>query len=407
MLQRLRRYGRTFPRQVWVLVAGTFVNALGSGLVFPFLTLYLRQRMGVSLVQIGFVFTLNSATSLAAGMVGGLLADRVGRRLVMLASLVATAVVLFLMGVATTFIQVAALAAALGLTSPIFGPARDAMLADLTQPDQRAEAYSVLRVASNMGFAVGPAIGGFLAATSYFLSFSFAALGSLIFFVLTLTLVKETRPAAASEDKASVPLAGFGPVLRDRVFMTFIGMFVLTSIVYSQITTNLPVYMKESFGLGEQYFGWVMTTNAAMVVVFQMWVTRKVAPWKRLTAMAVGAVLYAVGVGAISGITFFAGFILCATVYTVGEMIVAPVATAFVADLSPADMRGRYMGVLSLTWGASYGIGPALGGAIYDAGFRQQLWLMSGALGLVAAAGFLLLQRRTRTAHVVEPADDA
>jgi MFS family permease len=401
MENRLGRYYRSFPRQMWVLVAGTFVNSLGGALVFPFLTLYLRQRLGISLVQIGLVFTLNAATSLVAGMMSGVIADRFGRRSVMLTSLLATAAVLLLFGIAASYSHMILLAAVLGLTGPLFQPARDAMVADLTRPDQRTEAYSVIRVSSNLGYAIGPAIGGFLAGVSYLLSFSLAAGASLAFFFVTLVMVRETLSDSSRGSAEQSQPIGFGPVFRDTTFMLFCGLMILTTMVYAQVSTNLPVYMKETFGLGERYFGWVMSTNAAMVVALQLGISRTTARWPRLPAMGLGSALYGVGVGAIAAMTAFPGFIVCAVIYTLGEMIIAPVGTAFTADLAPAEMRGRYMGLLGLTWGVSYGIGPALGGALYDAGFAQGLWLAAGALGLAAAGGYLLLQRRIRARAAV------
>ncbi len=391
-----RPHCRSFPTQLWVIVAGGFINSLGSALVFPFLTLYLRQRLGISLLQVGLVFTVNAAATLCAGMLGGYIADRFGRRTVMLTSLLSTSAALLLMGLASTYGQMVALAAAIGLTSPISQPARDAMIADLTQPAQRAEAYSVLRVAHNLGYAIGPAIGGFLASVSYLLSFGLAAASSLAVFVLTWFLVRETLPAGAKEQARSNPTQGFGPAFRDTTFMLFCTLGLLTAVAYAQVTTNLPVHMKESLGLGERYFGWIMTTNAAMVVTLQMAVTRAISRWARFPTLALGAALYGAGVGAIGFVSAFPGFIACAVIYTVGELITSPTATALTADLSPPEMRGRYMGLLALTWGLAYGIGPALGGAMYDAGLKAVLWFAAGGLGMVTALGFLALHRRVR-----------
>lgn len=394
---------RSFPTQLWVIVVGGFINSLGSALVFPFLTLYLRQRLGISLLQVGLVFTINAAASLCAGMMGGYIADRFGRRTVMLVSLLSSSAVLLLMGLASTYGQVVALAAAIGLTSPISQPARDAMIADLTQPAQRAEAYSVLRVAHNLGYAIGPAIGGFLASVSYLLSFGLAAAASLAVFLITWFLVRETLPTACSPlagaeagRARSTPVQGFGPAFRDTTFMLFCLLGLLTAVAYAQVTTNLPVHMKESLGLGERYFGWVMTTNAAMVVGLQIAITRAISRWPRLPALALGSALYGVGVGAIGLVSAFPGFITCAVIYTLGELITSPTATAFTAELSPSDMRGRYMGLLALTWGLAYGIGPALGGAMYDAGLKAALWFAAGGLAMLTALGYLALQRRAR-----------
>ncbi|GAB4506323.1 MAG: MFS transporter [Anaerolineales bacterium] len=391
-----RPYYRSFPAQLWVLVVGGFINSLGGALVFPFLTLYLRQRLGISLLQVGLVFTVNAAVSLFAGMLGGFIADRFGRRRVMLVSLLASSAVLLLMGLASTYAQMVALAAAIGLAGPVSQPARDAMIADLTQPAQRPEAYSVLRVATNLGYAIGPAIGGFLASVSYLLSFGLAAAASLVVFVLTWFLVRETLTEAARAHASNNPSRGFGPVFRDTPFMLFCVLGLLTAVAYAQVTTNLPVHMKESLGLGERYFGWVMTTNAAMVVTLQMAITRAIARWPRLPTLALGAALYGVGLGAIGLVSAFPGFIACSVIYTMGEMVISPTANAFTADLSPADMRGRYMGLLALTWGVAYGIGPALGGAMYDAGLKTALWFAAGGLALGTALGYLALQRYVR-----------
>ncbi len=395
-MQSRTSYYRSFPTQLWVLVVGGFISSLGSALVFPFLTLYLRQRLGIPLAQIGLVFTVHAAASLVAGMVGGFIADRFGRRTVMLVSLLSSSVVLLLMGLASTYGQLVALAVGVGLSGPLAQPARDAMIADLTLPTQRAEAYSVLRVAFNLGYAIGPAIGGFLASVSYLLSFGLAAAASFVVFLLTLWKVRETLPTAAKETARTNPTRGFGPALRDSAFMLFCALMLLTSVAYSQVTTNLPVHMKESLGLGERYFGWVMTTNAAMVVALQVAITRATSRWPRLPSLALGAALYGVGVGAIGLMGAFPGLIACAVIYTLGEMLVSPMANALTADLSPPDMRGRYMGLLALTWGVAYGIGPALGGAMYDAGLKTALWFAAGGLGMVTALGFLALGRRVR-----------
>lgn len=395
-MQSRTPYYRSFPTQLWVLVVGGFISSLGGALVFPFLTLYLRQRLGIPLAQIGLVFTVNAAASLVAGMAGGFIADRFGRRTVMLVSLLSSSIVLLLMGLASTYGQLVALAVAIGLSGPLAQPARDAMIADLTLPTQRAEAYSVLRVAFNLGYAIGPAIGGFLASVSYLLSFGLAAAASFVVFLLTLWKVRETLPTAAKETARTNPTRGFGPVLRDTAFMLFCALMLLTSVAYSQVTTNLPVHMKESLGLGERYFGWVMTTNAAMVVALQVAITRATSRWPRLPSLALGAALYGVGVGAIGLMGAFPGLIACAVIYTLGEMLVSPMANALTADLSPPDMRGRYMGLLALTWGVAYGIGPALGGAMYDAGLKTALWFAAGGLGMATALGFLALGRRVR-----------
>lgn len=400
-LERLRRVAAEYPHQFWLLFWGLLLNAIGGSMVWPFLTIYLRRELDVSLTTVTLLLTLNSVAGLAATSLAGPAVDRFGRKAAMILSLAVTGAALGAMSLVSTLGGWQLLMVVLGGFSPLYRVGADAMIADLIPGERRPGAYALLRMISNLGVAIGPAVGGFLTVISYNLAFFSAASASLVFALLILffareTLPPSTGPASGRETK------GYGPVLADRPFLIFCGVFVLANMAYSLMMVLLPVYAKESFGVPESQYGFVLATNAAMVVLFQYGVTRQTVRYSTLRVLAVGSFFYAVGVGSVALGSAFPAFLASMVLLTVGELIMAPTSTTLAAALAPPAMRGRYMGVLTLTWGISFGVGPVLGGVLSDAIAPAAIWYGGLAMGLAAALGFLLLSRSPRMARVSE-----
>jgi MFS family permease len=290
-----------------------------------------------------------------------------------------------------------------GAFGPLYRIGADAMIADLVPPDRRAQAYAWQRMATNLGIAIGPSVGGFVTATSYTLAFYIAAAGNLTFALLVLLFARETLPrrsplSAPTESPGqaathSAGKAGYGPVLRDRRFMAFVAITTLATIPATLVMVLLAVYAKEQFGVPENRYGFVMATNAAMVVLFQVLVTHFSRRYPPFRVLAAGALLYALGAGSVAWGSTFPAFLLSMIVLTLGELLLVPTANALTASLAPADMRGRYMGIYGLTWGVAYGLGPVLGGLLSDQIAPVATWYGGLLVGLAAAAGFLLLSR--------------
>ncbi len=394
MLQRARAFTTEFPRQFWVLFWGTLVNSIGSGMVFPFLTLYLHQRLNLSMTYVGVILAAWSASALIGQLVGGSLTDRFGRKRLMAFSLGVNAGILVTFGLADSFAAALAIVAAAGFIGALFQPARDAMIADLTESDKRPQAYGLLRVVANLGIAIGPAMGGFLAARSYLITFLGNASAAFLFFLITVFWMRETKPRALAAAETVTAPGNLMTVLRDTRFVLFCSACALAATLAAQMMTVLPVYMKDQFGLGESFYGWVMTTNAAMVVLFQFPITRVTARVPRLWLTAAGALIYALGVFSVGFGTAFPHFILAMVIFTFGEMVIVPTSTAITADLATPDLRGRYMGMLGLTWSVGFGVGPILGGLITDYIAPRALWSLTALAGIAAALILLTLTRR-------------
>ena len=392
MLLRLRRATAGYPRQFWLLFWGVLVNSSGSSMVWPFLTIYLRQRLDVPLTTIALLLTANALAGLASTSIAGPAVDRFGRKGAMVISLGVGCLFMLALGRVDTLSGAVALMVFKGMTDPLYRVGSDAMVADLIPPAKRADAYALLRMIANLGVAIGPSIGGFITAVSYGLAFSIAAATALIYALLVAVFMRETIPQWPAEDRAK-QARGYGPVLRDRPFVAFCVAYSFAGMAYSLMMVLLPVYVKENFGLPESAYGFILATNAAMVVLFQYGVTRFTQRYYHLPVLAVGSLFYALGVGSVALGAGFAGFLVSMIILTIGELIMIPTSTALTANLAPPDMRGRYMGVYGLTWGVAMGIGPVLGGTLNDQVAPVAIWYAGLVLGAVAMIGFLVLAR--------------
>ncbi len=396
MVAQAGRWGRWFglyPRQLWLLSGGMLISATGSSMVWPFMTIYVRQRFDTPLATVALLLTLNSAAGVITTFLAGPSADRFGRRGVMVVSLAVSSLAYGSMIYAGSLWLWALLMVLNGAFGPLFRVGSNAMVADLVEPANRSGAYALLRTSNNLGIAVGPAVGGFIASTSYATTFAIAALASALFGFLTLFFAAETLPDKGAGSLRSVLGGGYGHLLRDRPFLAYCGVSVLAVIPASMMFVLLPVYAKEQFGVPESEYGFIMTTNAGMVVLLQYAVTRFTQRRAPLYMLAVGAVFYAVGVGSVAWGHDVYTFVLSMAVLTVGELMLVPTGTSLAANMSPPSMRGRYMGIYGLNWGLGVGIGPVVGGYLNDAVSPVAIWYGGALIGLTAVAGFLLLAR--------------
>lgn len=378
---------------IWTLFAGQLVVSTGRFLVFPFLAIYLNQRLGVSLTEVGILLALSSFSAILAQSLGGAFVDRFGRRGALLASVALSMVVLVAFALVSTKEAMAVVLLFSGLGA-VFDVAINAMIADVTPPEKRQEAYGLMRIALNVGAAVGPAMGGFLVAISYPAAFIVAAVGEVIYFFLIFFRTGETKPLASSSLVAtSFGGIGYGPLLRDWPFLAFLGALLLGGMAYAIPWVLLSVYLKTTQGIPESMFGLLVTINALMVVFFQYPIARWLTRFPKMPVLAAASLFTAIGAGSIAYFNTYLLFVLSMVIITIGEFLASPTASAYVADAAPVDMRGRYMAAFGLSFGITFGLGPVIGGWLNDNLGPQAMWQGAMIFGFLSTAGFALLGR--------------
>ncbi|NPV84523.1 MAG: MFS transporter [Anaerolineae bacterium] len=399
---RIKTVWQEYPRQFWVLTLSVFIDRLGGGMLFPFFSLYVTRKFGVGLTEVGLIFAIFSITGIASSLFGGAMADRMGRKGMMVFGLITSATSALLMGFVNDFGIFLGAVGLVGLLSEVGFPAQQAMVADLVPEEKRAQAYGIIRMAVNLAIAFGPMLGGLLAARSYLLLFLADATTSAITALIVYIAISETYHPTVSEEKRESfreTLQGYRTAMHDRVFMWFLLGIMLSVLIYMQLGSTLPVFLRDEYGVTEQMFGVLMSVNAAMVVLLQFPVTRWTARFRPMMVMVSGVLLYAMGFTMYGFVHIYALFVLAIATVTMGEILSMPVAQAVVSNLSPENMRGRYMATYGLSWTLPAAVGPLLAGLVMDTYNPRWVWYACGVIGAISALIFYLIQVKADREH--------
>jgi MFS family permease len=373
-----------------VLAVGHALNAMAGGFVYPFFADYLRGNAASGALLVGAVFAAATLLSAAGRIVGGELADRRGRRFVVLAAVAGRSAAVAALGLAVYGHAPMALVALPFLLASVargaFEPAADAMVADLVAPAQRPRAYAWMRIGRNAGWALGPALGGFLGAPRFALLAGLAALLGFANLLLSLTRLPETphRAAAARFHPRDLKVALADPAFRRHCALTF-ALFVL----FAQLLVAVSLEAAPRLRLSSHEIGWTYTLNGVMVVVLQAAVTRAAVGAPR-RVLALGSLLYGAGYLTIGAAPVVTIAWLGVALITLGEMLSLPLSAAVAADIAPADQRGRYLGAFGVFVDVGHGLGQVVGGAGLVLAGAQTLafWAAVSVFAVLLAFGY-------------------
>jgi MFS family permease len=386
LLSRLR----ALPRPAWILFLGTFLNKFGT-FVLPFLTLYLTQR-GFTLNDAGLAISAYGLGSIMASALGGHLADAMGRRKTIALSMFSVAAAMVLLSQSKSLPAIMASTWLAALTGELYRPASSALLADLVPPELRVTAYAAYRMAFNAGFAFGPATAGFLAARGYFWLFAGDAASSVLFGIIALAALPRGLPIRREEggwrEDVKV-LAGDGKFLR------VLGGAFLIALVFLQISSTFSLQVTRS-GFPAATYGLILSLNGVLVVLCELPLTTLTRRFPARAVMAAGYLLIGAGFSLNAFAHSLPALVACVVIFTFGEMVAMPVSSAYIADLAPAHLRGRYMGVYALTWSSALVFAPQMGLRLFGIS-PAALWLTCGALAVLAAATIFPLSRAGAT----------
>lgn len=384
---------RGLPRPVGVLFLVTLVNRTGT-MALPFLVIYLTRQRHLAAEQAGLVLGAYGAGSLVAGPVAGWLVGRTNARRVMVVSMCGSAAALLALQAAVSPLAGTALVVAWALSAEAFRPAAAAVVAEQVAPEQRRSAYAVLRLAVNLGMAIGPAVGGLLAERSYTALFVVDAATSVGAAAVLLAPAGRSLAARSSVPRsAAVPGASRGVAVELAVHL--VGVALVAMVAYQALST-MPLYMTETLGLRESAYGLVFGLSGLIIVLFELPLTVWLERWSHRRLLVCGAALTGIGFWSLGGAATLAAVIATTVVWTAGEMLLGPATAARVAELESPEHRGIFVGLHNAVWSGAFALGPWLGLQLFAHVRPQVHWAVVGLTGLVAAAVFAVRPSQLR-----------
>lgn len=392
MLQLLKNY----DHRLWNLAVGWFTSSLGFALVIPFIAIYFHGE-GMSLTQIGLFFGITAVIRATVQAYGGELSDQFGRYRLMVVAQLCRAVVFIFLAAAVHYswglVAVAALIIVNFIFGALFQPAANSTVADLVGNNNRTEAFAIVRAAGNLGWAVGPAAGGYLAASSLALALLMSgvitALSGFIILLYLKGIAFNRRPDANGSLRQMFVIKG-----NETIFHHAALLFILYLVV-AHLMAPLSLYSVDFRDLAESQLGFLYMLNGLMVVFLQLPIARLMRPFRLTSQMAAGAFVYAVGYFLVGLSTEYTMFIVSIIIVTSGELLISPPALAITANLAPPDKIGRYMGIYGFAVTGGWSLGPLVGTLLLDL-FKPDFiysWGTIAVLAVIAGFGFIRLRR--------------
>ena len=404
-----------FPRPVRVLLYGTLVNKLGT-FILPYLALVLLRDFHLAEGDAAKLLFAYGAGSLVSVLVGGVLTDRLGRRRTLLLSLAGSGLLAVSMAFVPSARLFVPLLLAFGFIGDLYRPAASAVIGDLLPSSERASGFAGLRMAVNLGWAAGTALGGVLADWNWRLLFLGDGLTTLAYGVIVYFFIPDTRPMAfaaapsppprpAAARPVAPPAPASAPVfaarasdastspLRDGVYLQVVAVSFLFTFVFSSNLSVFPLTVTQGALYPARVYGALVAVNGVLIAFFEITIVAHLKRFRRLRVAALGNLLCAAGFGMLGLVMHWSWFLLGVLVFTAGEILAAPQAMSFVADWAPPAARGRYLSLYQATWSIAFAVNPAVALPLHKALGERAFWALAPLVALPAALMLLRLDR--------------
>ena len=377
------------PPDLWLLALVALVNRAGS-MVLPFVALYLTAERGFTTREAGQIVALYGIGAVVGAYAGGWLSDRIGAIRTQQASLALGGVGFLVLGGLRDRLGIAVAMFVVSAIVEAFRPAVMTSIAERASPKQKARAFALLRLAANLGFGIGPALGGVLASHSYHWLFVGDAAtcwaAALLLAVLPLGGRRRSPEASSEERRRRSPW-------RDGPFLAMIGLTVVLASCLFQFFSTLPLYFREEIGLPESRIGALLSLNALTIVAFEMVLIHAVRDLDRMRLSGAGAFLVCAGFALVPHGTALGYLALTILVWTLGEMLVLPILNVVAAERAGPGFEGQYMGLYAMAYSIAFILAPVTGTFVYERLGSTALWHGMGVVGLILGLSFVALSR--------------
>ena len=380
-------------RRMWLLAVVMLINRSGT-MVLAFMTLYINH-IGYSTKLAGLVVAVYGIGSLVGAFIGGKISDRFGFYYTQFFALFCGGILFITLGLMKSYLSICVCTFFLSMVNESFRPANATAIAHYSTPQNRTQAFSIVRLAINLGWGVGGALGGFLATVNYHLLFwvdgftNIAAAFLLLWLLPKVSLAQQQNPGKTNALKVKAK-----PAYADKTFLYFIGLQILFAICFFQLFTTIPLFFKEELRINEFWIGILLAMNGIIIALFEMVIVFKLEgrrPYLRL--MAYGTAIMALSFFVLN-LPLMHGFviaILSMLLLTIAEMIAMPFMNSYYIARSTEGNRGQYAAYYTMAWSAAQVIGSASGTQIAYAIGYDNLWWIIGAICLLTALGYQLL----------------
>jgi predicted MFS family arabinose efflux permease len=376
------------PREAWLLSLVEFINRTGSMVLF-FMTLYLTRTFDFSTTQAGQVISGYGLGALLGSYLGGKLTDVLGAYNVQKISLILTGAGFILLGQMRLYWLIFGMMFFVGLVGEALHPANSTAISQVCPPESRTKGFALNRLATNLGFTIGPAVGGYLALIDYSLLFWIDGITCLLAAVIFMLFFKTARPPLEPRAESAPPPRS---VWKDSYFLKVLVFTFLLGVIFVQLFNTFPLFFRTIYGFKENRVGLLIAINTIVIVLFEMLLMDALKEKKLVKVIALGVLLFGTGFALMP---LGRGFIFAAftvVVWTMGEILSIPPLVTLIADHSDDAVRGKYMGMFSFAFALAVTVGPALGAAIYDSLGPNFLWFGCGGMGILLWLGFTSLK---------------
>lgn len=388
-----------FSREIWILTLVTFINRAGT-MVLPFLSKYLKEDLHFSYSQVGWIMVWFGAGSMAGSWLGGKLSDKIGFYKIMIFSLLVSGIMLLGLQYVTSYVGLCFAMFLIMTVADMYRPAMFVSLSAYAKPENRTRALTLVRLAINLGFAAGPALGGLIIMTIGYKGLFWADGGTCILAILVfILLVKERKKPAESKEAKLLLEANRESVFKDRPFWVFLACCLITGVLFFQLFTTIPLYHKEQFNLTELETGLLLTLNGVLVFFLEMPIVSYIERKKldKVRVVSIGCLMMAISMFLLL-VNFWAGVLIVMMLFmTFAEMFAFPFSNSFAMSRAPKGHEGRYMAIFTMSFSLAHILSAKVGMGIIDLFGYQMNWLFMGILGLIGTAlGFWVIKLVTK-----------
>ena len=391
--QRYLNNFKGFSREIWILTIITFINRAGT-MVLPFLSKYLKEDLNFTYGEVGWIMVAFGCGSMLGSWLGGKLSDKIGFYKVMVFSLFTSGIFFFVLQYITSFWGLCFGMFTIMTLADMFRPAMFVSLGAYAKPENRIRSLTLVRLAVNLGFAAGPALGGLIIMGIGYQGLFWVDGSSCIIAILIFALLVKEKKKATQQDTHNSILE-VASVFKDKVFWIFLFVSFVTAMIFFQLFTALPLYHSEQFGLSEFQTGLLMTLNGLLIFALEMPI---VSYFERKQKGKLKIIFWGTLMMGFSFYTllidFWAGMLIVSMILiSIGEIFAFPFSNAFAMSRAPLGHEGRYMALYTMSFSLAHIVSSKAGlGIIADYGYQVN-WFVMGSFGVIAAMCCLWIQK--------------